>query len=92
MASSRDSVALAIWRKLGEPENVQRIIDIGGTTLSVLIRWTVIFMVLYPLATAGAKWIDQDRGGTAALVDGLRDGTIVFKEATDAVTPAAPAD
>ena len=79
MASSRDSVALAIWRKLGEPENVQRIIDIGGTTLSVLIRWTVIFLIAYPLATAGAKWIDQDREGVGVLVDGLRDGTLVFR-------------
>ena len=79
MASSRDSVALAIWRKLGEPENVQRIIDIGGTTLSVLIRWTVIFMVLYPLATAGAKWIDTDRAATDALTKAIQDGTVTIK-------------
>ena len=79
MASSRDSVALAIWRKLGEPANVQRIIDIGGTTLSVLIRWTVIFLIAYPLATAGAKWIDSSREGNDKLVQAFKDGTVTIK-------------
>ena len=79
MASSRDSVALAIWRKLGEPENVQRIIDIGGVALVALIRWTVIFLIFYPLASAGAKWIDTDRTATDALTKAIQDGTVTIK-------------
>ena len=86
MASSRDSVALAIWRKLGEPENAQKIIDMGGVALVALIRWTVIFLVLYPLANAGAKWIDTDRTATESLVKAIEDGTVTIK----ATEPAGP--
>jgi len=75
MASSRDSVALAIWRKLGEPENAQKIIDMGGVALVALIRWTVIFLVLYPLANAGAKWVDGITDQQGVITEQFRTGS-----------------